>query len=115
MSENSAECFRCQLVSYDDAGRSAACEILILVVIILAACKCNDLSRYIGGKLLLAGRILDHHVIVHLVILEADELKRNNIRTLMEQLVEGMLAVRARLAEDDRTCHIVDRFAEAVD
>ena len=115
MSEDGAECFRCQLVSYDDAGRSAACEILILVVIVLAACKCNDLSSYVGGKLLLAGRILDYHVIIHLIILETDELERDNICALMEQLIEGMLTVRAGLTEDDRSCNVVDRLAEAVD
>ncbi len=114
MREQRAENLRGQLVGHDDGRRAVALEVLVPVVAVLAACECDDLGRNVRGELLLAGRALDHHVVVHLVVLEADELQRDDVGALVEQLVEGVLAVRAGLAEDDRAGHVVDRLAEAV-
>ncbi len=114
MSEQRAEHFRRQLVRHNDRRRTAAREELVPVHVVLAAGERDDLRRDVRGQLLLAGRALDHHVVVHLVLSEADELQRDDIGALVEQLIEGMLAVRAGLAEDDRTGHVIDRLAETV-
>ena len=114
MCKKCAECLRDQLVSNDDAGRSSACEILVRILIVFAECERDDLSCDVCREFLLACGALDIQIVVHLVVLEADELHRNDLCALMKQLVEGMLSVCAGLAVDDRACLIVDRFAEAV-
>ena len=50
-----------------------------------------------------------------LVFREPNELERNDVRSLMEELIERMLSVRARLAEYDRSGFIVQWFAGAID
>ena len=106
---------RCDLVAYDNGRRPAAREVLVGVLIVFAAGERHDLGRYVGGQLLLAGAAFDDDIILHLVVLEAQELDGNNVCALMQELIEGVLAVGAGLAEDDRAGHIVNRFAEAVD
>ena len=46
---------------------------------------------------------------------EADEVARDQPRALVDQLVEGVLAVGARLAPDDRAGVVVDGLAREVD
>src|SRR5207253_6515658 len=46
---------------------------------------------------------------------EADEVARDQLRALVDELVEGVLAVRARLTPDDRARLIVDRAPLEVD
>jgi len=46
---------------------------------------------------------------------EADEVHRDELGALVDELVEGVLAVRARLAPDDRSGLTVDRSAREVD
>ena len=48
------------------------------------------------------------------LFLESYELKRYNISSLMEQLIEGMLSVGSRLSEDNRSGHIINRLTKAV-
>ena len=114
MSEQCAERCRVQLIADDDAGRTAALEVLVQILIRFAAGKGNDLRSDIGAELLLARGAFDGDVIADLAVTEADELQRRDIRSLMEQLIEGVLAVCARLAENDRSGRIADRLAEAV-
>ena len=114
MGKDRAYRFRSELIADDDAGRSVACEELISVLIVLAACKCHDLCCHICTELLLAGAVLDHNICLSLALLKADELKRNDVGALVEQLVEGMLSVGTRLTEDHRTCLIIHRLSVAV-
>ena len=83
MRKQCAENLRGQLVGHDDGRRAVAFEVLVPVVAVLAACECDDLGRNVRGELLLAGRALDHHVVVHLVVLEADELQRDDVGALV--------------------------------
>ena len=86
--EECAERFRCQLVACDDAGRSAAVELLVQVVVFFSAGEGYDLSCYVSAKLFLACAALDLYVSSGLVFSEADELERNDVLALMEELVE---------------------------
>ena len=60
------------------------------------------------------GKWLDHYVCVHLVALEAYELQWDDVCSLMEQLVEGMLSVCSRFTEDNRSGYIVKSLTETV-
>ena len=80
VSKKSTKGSRCKLITDDNAGWTFALEILIQVLILLAAGKCNDLSSNIGAKLLLAGTVLNVNIYSKLALLKADELKRNDIR-----------------------------------
>ena len=53
--------------------------------------------------------------VLHLVIAEAYKLQRNDISSLMQQLIERMLSVGTWLAEENRTGRVIDRLAETVD
>ena len=99
MGEQRTHCFRSKLLADDDGARTVACKLLIVVVIILAACKCDDLCYYVCAQLLLAGAALDIYIYTQLALFEADELQRDDIGSLMQQLVEGMLTVGSRLTE----------------
>ena len=114
VSKKSTKGGRCKLITDDNAGWTFALEVLIQVLIFFAAGKCNDLSSNIGAKLLLAGAVLNVNIYSKLALLKADELKRNDIRALMEQLIEGMLSVGSWLTEDNRTGYIAYRLTEAV-
>ena len=61
-------------VADDDAGRTVAGELLVVVLIVFAAGKCHDLCSYVGAELLLAGAALNVHVDAELALLETDEL-----------------------------------------
>ena len=110
-----AERLGIEVIARDDAGRTAAGECLVGILVVLAACKCHDLCCNVSAELLLAGAALDDNVHARLVLFEADELHGNDVCALVEQLIEGVLAVRAGLAEDDRACGIVHGLAETVD
>ena len=99
--QQSAHGGRSQLLADDDGGGTAALELLVQVSVILAAGKGNDLSSHIGAELLLAGGALNDHIGAHLAVLEANELQGNDVGALVQQLIEGVLAVGAGLAEDD--------------
>ena len=114
MCQQSAEGCRCQLVADDDAGRSAALEILILVIILLSAGKGHDLRCDIGAELLLAGAVLNCYIVLTLTVLKANELKRNNICSLVKELIEGVLSVGSGLTEDDGTCNVINGLSESV-
>ena len=115
MRKQSAECFRCQAVPDNDAGRAVACKLLVQVLIILAAGKGHDLSGNIGTQFLLTGTALYHYIHTGLIVDKADKLKRDNICSLMQQLIEGMLSVCSGFAEDNRTGRICQRFSPSVD
>ena len=115
MCKQCTQSLRGQPVADDNAGRTSAFEILIAVIICLTAGKCNDLSCYVCAEFLLAGAALDVDIGLHLVIAEAYKLQRNDISSLMQQLIEGMLSVGTWLAEENRTGRVIDRLAEAVD
>ena len=83
MSKKSTKGGRCKLITDDNAGWTFALEVLIQVLIFFAAGKCNDLSSNIGAKLLLAGAVLNVTISSKLALLEDDELKRNNVSSLM--------------------------------
>ena len=110
-----AERLRGQLLADDDAGGTAAGEVLVAVVVGLAAGEGDDLRGDVRAQLLLAGAALNDDVGRHLTAAEADELQRHDVRALVQQLIEGVLAVGARLAEDDGAGHIIHRLAKAVD
>ena len=106
---------RIYLISDDDAGRTAAFKVFVFILICFTAGKCNDLSCYVCAEFLLAGAALDVDIGLHLVIAEAYKLQRNDISSLMQQLIERMLSVGTWLAEENRTGRVIDRLAEAVD
>ena len=114
MGKQGADCFRRKLVTGDNAGGSSALEIFVRILILLSAGESHDLGGHICAEFLLAGAVLDHHVRLKLALAEADKLDRDNVRALMQELIEGMLAVGSRLAEDHRSGLIGDRFREAV-
>ena len=74
-----AQALRSQLLADDDTGGTAACEILILVLILFAACESHDLGCHIGAELLLTGASLNHHIAAALVLLKAYKLQRYDI------------------------------------
>ena len=53
----------------------------------------HDLRRNVRAELLLARAVLNDNVGADLAVLKADELQRNNICSLMEELIEGVLSV----------------------
>ena len=83
MRKQSTQSTRIYLLTDDDAGWTSALEVLVAVLICLAAGKCHDLGSYVCAELLLAGASLDYHIGIHLVFLKAYELQRNNVRSLM--------------------------------
>ena len=87
---------------------------LVAVFILLAAGKGHNLCGNIGAQLLLAGAALDSDVHTGLVFIEADELQRNNIGSLVQQLIEGVLSVGTGFAEDDGTGGIIHCFSPSV-
>lgn len=113
--EQRAQRSRCQLVADDDAGRAAAFKLLVAVRIVFAASEGNNLCDNICTQFLLARAALNGDIHADLAVFEADKLEWGNIRALMQQLIERMLAVCARLAENYRTGSIMNRFATAID
>ena len=55
MGQQSANSLRSQLLADDDAGGTAAGEILVAVLVFLTTGKGHDLCGHIGAQLLLAG------------------------------------------------------------
>ena len=86
--QQGAEGFRSQLIADHDAGGTSAVEVLVAVLVALAAGESHDLGGHIGAELLLAGAALDLYVHTGLVLFEADELQRDDI---------GSLALEVRL------------------
>ena len=113
--EQGAKRTRGQLAADDDAGRTAALEILIFIFVLFAAGKRHDLGRNIGAELLLAGCAFDDNIRADLVLLKAYELERDDGLALMEQLIEGVLAVCAGLAEDHRSGDVVNGLTKTID
>ena len=113
--QQSAQGAGSQLIADDNAGGTAAGEVLVAVVVFLAAGEGNDLRCHIGAQLLLAGAALDHNIGVHLAVTEAHKLQRGDVGALVQELVEGVLAVGAGLAEDHGAGDIVDRLTVTVD
>ena len=114
MRQQGAQSLGCQLIAGNDAGRTAALKVLVAVLILFAAGKRNDLCRNIGAELLLACAVLNHHILIHLAVFKAHKLQRDDIGSLVQQLVEGMLSVCAGFAENHRPGGIsetVYRFA----
>ena len=74
----------------------------------MIAGKCNNLSCYVSAELLLAGASLDIYICTDLAVLEADELKWNNVCSLVKKLIERMLTICSWLTKDYRSCYIVD-------
>lgn len=62
-------------------------EVFVFILICFTAGKCNDLSCYVCAEFLLAGAALDVDIGLHLVIAEAYKLQRNDISSLMQQLI----------------------------
>ena len=114
MCKQCPQSLRGQLVADDNAGRTSAFEILIAVIICLTAGKCNDLCSHVCAQLLLAGAALNDNVRADLAVLKSDKLQRNDIGSLMQQLIEGMLSVGSGLTKDQRACHIIHRLTKAV-
>ncbi len=115
MREQRSQRFGREPVPDDDARGAAAVELLVQVVIVLAAGEGDDLRGHVGAELLLAVTALDEDVRFALVLAEPDELQRNDVFALVEELVERVLAVCARLAEQHRPGGVVHGLAEAVD
>ena len=113
--KQSAQSLGSQLLADDDGGGAAAFELLVQVGVILAAGKCHDLSSHVGTQLLLGGGTLDDHIAAHLAVTETNELQGDDVSALMEQLIEGVLAIGAGLAEDDRASDVIHGLAETVD
>ena len=88
---------------------------MVGVLVSLAASKCHDLSRDVSAELLLAGAALNDNIHADLAVVKSYELHGNDVGSLMEQLIEGVLAVGSGLTEDDRSCYIIYGLAEAVD
>ena len=65
--------------------------------------QCNDLSCYVCTEFLLACAVLDHYICTHLVVLKSDKLKRYDVCSLMQELIEGMLSICSWLSEDNRS------------
>ena len=114
MCQQRTQSFRIQLITDDDAGGTSALEILVAVVICFTAGESYDLCSYVSAKLLLAGAALDIYICADLAVSETYKLQRNDVCSLMQQLVEGMLSVGSGLTEEYRTCHIVHRLTETV-
>ena len=115
MSQKSAQSLRGQLLTHNDGRGTSSLEILISILIFLAAGKGHNLGCHIGVQLLLAAGALNRDVIGPLTPLKADELQGDNIGPLVQKLIEGMLAVGAGLSEDHGAGRIIHRLAIAVD
>ena len=105
---------RCKFLTNNDTGRTSALEVFVQVLIFFSACKSNDLCCNVCTEFLLACAVLDININTKLALFKADELKRNNIGSLMQKLVEGMLSVGSWLTEDHRSGHIIHRLTKAV-
>ena len=114
MRKQSPAAFRCQLFPDNDAGRALTVKALVRVLICFAESKGHHLGRDIGTQLGLAGTALNFHILFILAFLKADELERYDVRPLMQELIEGVLSVRTRLAKQNRACLVVYGFAKAV-
>ena len=75
---------RGKLLTDDNAGRTFTLEVLVQVLILFTAGKCNNLSCHVSAELLLAGAVLNVNIYAKLAVLKADELKRDNVRALMQ-------------------------------
>ena len=91
VSKECAERLGSQLLAGDDAGRAAACEGFVGILVGLAACKCHDLCRDVRAELLLAGAALNDNIHADLAVVKSYELHGNDVGSLMEQLIEGVL------------------------
>ena len=84
MSKQCTKGSRGELLADDDAGWTFSFEVLVQVLILFTAGKCYDLSCNVSAKLLLAGAVLNVNIYAKLAVLKADELKRDNVRALMQ-------------------------------
>ena len=83
MCKQCAQCAGVHLLTDDDAGWTSALEILVAVLVCLAACEGHDLGSHVCAELLLAGATLDYHISIHLVFLKSYKLQRNNVGSLV--------------------------------
>ena len=79
-----AKCLWSKLITDDDAGWAATLKVLVLIVVCLTTCESNDLGCNVCAKLLLAGAALDVYICSDLAVLKSDELKRNDVCSLMQ-------------------------------
>ncbi len=126
--DESAKAFRAHVVHHDGVRRLVAFEYLV------RSEECDFFFGLAGGAelFLSLGESLAVHqsfrlgeevgeqllvVIANLVVAvcRGDEVARNHLGALMDELVEGMLAVRARFAPEDRTRLVVHALRVAID
>ena len=112
--QQGAKCFRRQLVTDDDTAGPVAGKVLVPVLILLAAGKSHDLGSHVGAQLLLACAALDCYVRFSLAVYKSNELQRNDIGSLVQELIEGMLAVGTGFTEDDGSGGIIHGFSPSV-
>ena len=97
-------------------GRTALpVELLVRVLVVLAQCEGHYLCGQVGIELGLAGGTLDLGVEAVLVLSEAYELHRDDVRPLVQELVEAVLSVGSALAEDHGAGGVGHLLSEAVD
>jgi len=125
--DESAKAFRAHVVHHDGVRRLVAFEYLV------RSEECDFFFGFAGGAefFLSLGESLAVHqsfrlgkevgeqllvVIANLVVAvgRGDEVARNHLGALMDELVEGVLAVRTRFAPEDRTGLVVDAQGVAV-
>ena len=126
--DEGAERFRRNVVHHDGVGRLVAfehlvrseeCDFFFALAILaefflslgerLAVHQGFGLCKEVGEELLV--------VIANLVVAvgRGDEVARNHLGALVDQLVEGVLAVRTRFAPEDRTRLVVHALGIAID
>ena len=114
MSQKRADCFRANLLSVNQAGRTFTGKEFVWILIIFSAGKGNNLSYNIRAKFCLACGILNYNIFSSLIFFKCNKLKRNYICSLMKKLVKRMLAICARLSENYRTCYIIYFFTKTI-
>ena len=87
VSKERAERLGIEVLACDDAGRTAAGECLVGVLVSLAASKCHDLSRDVSAELLLAGAALNDNIHADLAVVKSYELHGNNVGSLSSLLL----------------------------
>src|SRR5690606_6051265 len=118
------ECGRSQLVAKQGVSRTVTFEDTMRNERFCCSLRADLFLGLAKSQRLRLREVVRHEQIMHLSALDMEwvltprkgnEVARDQLRSLVDQLVEGMLTVRTRFTPDHRACLVGKRFAGPTD